>query len=682
MPAHWPADAGLPGRAARLAEKGRGMSAPAAMAFGGLDLDGRLPGVRPQDDLFRHVNGAWIDTATIPEDRPSTGTLRELRDVTEQHVREIVERAAGGDAPEGSELRKIGDLYASFMDEQAIERLGIEPLRAGLAAIAAIESPAGLARALGQFQRQGVSGAFKMYVSTDARRSDRYIMYLAQGGLGMPDESYYRSESLAGIRDGYRAHLEKLLRLAGIDDPAGAARRILALETRLAADHWDRAATRDAVRCYNLTSRAGLDELAPHFDWAAWQDGLGAPGIALAQVVVRQPGYLDALSQALAEVPLADWKLWLAAHLITATAPLLSSDFAVESFEFHQKALAGVPCQLERWKRGLDVVEGALGEALGKAYVAEHFRPEAKRSMLELVATLTEAHRQNLESLDWMGQATKERALEKLAAFTAKIGYPDRWRDYSAIAISRDDLVGNVQRAESAELDRSLAKLGQPVDKDEWLLTPQTVNAYHNPGMNQIVFPAAILQPPFYDPAADAAVNFGGIGAVIGHEIGHGYDDQGSKYDGTGTLNDWWTPGDRAAFEGRAAALIAQYDALEPQQAPGQHVNGALTVGENIGDLGGVALAYRAYLLSLDGAEPPVIAGLTGPQRFFMSWARVWRGKIRDAEISRRLVVDPHSPEEYRCNAVVRNLDAFHEAFAVQPGDGLWLAPASRVRIW
>lgn len=658
------------------------MTAPTAMSFGGLDLDGCLPAVRPQDDLFRHVNGTWLESAAIPEDRPSTGTLRELRDQAEQHVREIAEAAAAGDAAEGSELRKIGDLYASFMDEQAIERLGAGPLRAGLESVAAIGSAAGLARALGGLQRQGVSGAFRMYVNTDARRSDRYIMYLGQGGLGMPDESYYRSGSLAGIRDSYVAHLEKMLGLAGLADPAVATARIMALETRLSGAHWDRAATRDAVRCYNLTSREGLDELAPAFDWEAWREGLRAPGAALAEVVVRQPDYLRELSAALEQVPLADWKDWLAWRLLTEAAPLLSSDFADESFEFHQKALAGVPRQPERWKRGLRVVEEALGEALGRAYVAEHFRPEAKQSMLGLVGRLIEAHQQNITGLDWMGQATKERVLEKLAAFTAKIGYPDRWRDYTAITISRDDLVGNVQRAQSFELDRNLAKLGQPVDKDEWLLTPQTVNAYHNPGMNQIVFPAAILQPPFYDPSADAAVNFGAIGAVIGHEIGHGYDDQGSRYDGTGTLNDWWTPEDRAAFEERAAALIAQFDAMEPEQTPGQHVNGALTVGENIGDLGGVALAYRAYLLSLAGAPPPVIGGLTGPQRFFMSWARVWRGKTRDAELSRRLVVDPHSPDEYRCNAVVRNLDAFHEAFAVQPGDGLWLDPTSRVRIW
>lgn len=663
----------------------------ATEATSGLDLAWRRLDVRPQDDLFRYLNGRWLDAVPIPEDRASSGTLLDLQDAAERQLREIAERAAASGAAEGTDEQKIGDLYASFLDEELAERLGMTPVRAGLDQIAEIDSLSSLAYVLGRLQRQGVSGAFRIYVTTDARQSDRYVLYLTQSGLGLPDESYYREERFAAIRVSYRTHLETMLRLANLADAGGPegtaaasalAGRIIALETRIAAAHWDRVSVRDVVRSYTLVERPGLEGLAPRFDWDAWLDGLGAPASALSEVVVRQPDLLRALSPALDEVPLADWRAWLAWRLLRATAPLLSEAFAAEHFAFYGTTLTGVPRQRERWKRGLAVVEDALGEALGRLYVAEHFPARSKELVLNLVASLVEAHRHNVEALDWMSPQTKARALDKLAAFVSKIGYPDRWRDYSSLRIRRDDLAGNIRRAEEYEVDRQLAKLGGPVDRGEWLMTPQTVNAYYNPGMNEITFPAAILQPPMFSPDVDPAVNYGAIGAVIGHEIGHGFDDQGSKYDGAGNLVDWWTTTDRAAFDERAAALIAQFNALTVAEAPGHHVNGALTVGENIGDLGGLAMSYRAYLLSLGDAEPPVIDGLTGAQRFFMSWARVWRGKVREAEMIRRLATDPHSPRELRCNAIVRNLDEFAEAFGLRPDDGLWLDPVARVRIW
>ncbi|RZS89733.1 putative endopeptidase [Motilibacter rhizosphaerae] len=648
----------------------------------GIDLADGRPEVRPQDDLFRFVNGRWLDDVAIPDDRASAGTFYDLHDEAEAHLRRLVETLATSPAAEGTDERKVGDLYASFLDVETIERLGTTPLAGDLAAIEAVTSTSELARLLGALQRKGVTGAVAAYVNTDAKRSDRYVVHLSQAGLGLPDESYYRDESFEPVRTAYREHLVRMLALAGLDDPEGRAARTYALEERLAGVHWDRVSARDAVKSYTLVERAGLAELAPAYDWAAWLEGLEAPESALAEVVVRQPSFLAGLSAALVEVPLRDWQDWAAWRLLRASAPLLPEALAAESFAFYGTTLTGAPEQRERWKRGIDVVESALGEALGRRYVADHFPPRSKELMLELVGNLVEAYREDITALDWMSPETKARALEKLDAFTPKIGYPDEWRDYSALEVRRDDLVGNVQRADAFELDRDLAKLGGPVDRGEWFMTPQTINAYYNPGMNEIVFPAAILQPPFFDPDADAAVNYGGIGAVIGHEIGHGFDDQGSKYDGAGNLHDWWTDADRAAFDERAAALIAQFDALEPAQTPGQHVNGALTVGENIGDLGGLTVAYKAYELSLGGAEPPVIDGLTGWQRFFISWARIWRGKGRDADVARRLAVDPHSPTEFRCNAVVRNLDEFHAAFGTATSDGLWLEPADRVRIW
>ena len=648
----------------------------------GIDTAELSTDVRPQDDLFGFVNGDWLAGAQIPEDRAVYGSFHVLADAAEQNLRAIVEEAAASDAPGGGTLRKVGELYGSFMDEEAVDALGVTPIAGLLAEVEALTDRDDLVAALGRLHRRGIGGAFSLWVDTDARDSERYLPYLSQGGLSLPDESYYRDDSFAEIRVAHRTHVARMLALAGLDDPQGRAERVIALETRLAAGHWDRVTSRDAVKAYTLLDAAELAALVPGFDWGAWGGELGAGVDQLAQVVVRQPSYLEAFAAALTEVPVQQWREWLSWRLVHAAAPYLSAPFVAENFDFYGRTLTGAPQQRARWKRGVALVEGALGEAVGQLYVARHFPPEAKTRMSQLVDNLVEAYRRSIEALEWMGPQTIRRALDKLERFTPKIGYPDTWRDYAALEISRDDLLGNVYRANAFELDRDLNKLGGPVDRSEWFMTPQTVNAYYNPGMNEIVFPAAILQPPFFDAEADDAVNYGAIGAVIGHEIGHGFDDQGSRYDGDGNLTDWWTDADRAEFEKRTQALIAQYDALHPRQAPEHHVNGALTVGENIGDLGGLSIGYAAYRICLGDRPAPVIDGLSGDQRFFLAWARAWRTKIRDTELVRRLAIDPHSPDEFRCNAVVRNIDAFVDAFDVRAGDGLWLEPPERVRIW
>jgi putative endopeptidase len=636
--------------------------------------------VRPQDDLFGYVNGGWVARTQIPSDRALHGTFRILADDAEQHLRAIVQEAAASDAAAGTPARKVGDLYAAFMDVDRVRELGLAPVQGDLDAALAVPTTSDLMRQLGRLQRRGVQGAVELYVMTDKRNSTRYLPYLEQSGLGLPDESYYRDESFAAIRQEYVAHIGRMLSLAGIDVD-GAPERIMALETRLASAHWDRVRSRDAVATYTLLDRDGLQELAPGLDWAAWLEGVEAPASVLEEVVVRQPDFLAALAQALDAVPIGDWGLWLAWRVLSGSAPYLGDDVADESFAFYGRTLTGAPEQKERWKRGIDTVESALGEAVGQLYVERHFPPEAKERMTTLVANLVEAYRRNIDQLDWMSAETKVRAEEKLARFMPKIGYPDQWRDYSTLQVDRDDLLGSVRAGAAFETDRELGKLGGPVDRTEWHMTPQTVNAYYNPGMNEIVFPAGILRPPFFDLEAEDSVNYGAIGAVIGHEIGHGFDDQGSKYDGEGNLSDWWTEQDRERFDALTTALIAQYDSFEPRDLPGRHVNGALTVGENIGDLGGVTIAYQAWRIACAGEEPPVLDGLTGAQRLFAGWATCWRTKAREEEAVRRLSVDPHSPPEFRAN-VVRNLEEFYEAFDVKEGDELWLAPEARVRIW
>ncbi|MBA3369613.1 MAG: peptidase M13, partial [Geodermatophilaceae bacterium] len=556
---------------------------------------------RPQDDLFGYVNGCWVERTEIPDDRAAQGSMIQLRDDAERDVRVIVEQAAASDAPVGSAARKVGDLFASFMDHDRAAALGSTPIKEELTAVAAIADTSALLALAGRLHRCGVGNAIELCVDTDARDSSRYLVHLNQSGLGLPDESYYRADSFSETRAAYLAHLARALLLCGYAADAaaadGIADRVMALETRLAAGHWDVVRNRDAIATYTLVGRAELERLAPQVDWAAWLSGFGSDGEVLngllAEVVASQPSYLSSWSEALAHVPLADWKDWLAWQVVRSRSRFLTEAVAEAHFDFYGRRLSGIPQQRERWKRGISLVQASLGEVVGQLYVERHFPAEAKARMAQLVDNLVEAYRRNIESLDWMGGETKLKALDKLGMFTPKVGYPDTWRDYSALTIDRDDLVGNVRAAAAFEFDRELGKIGAPVDRGEWFMTPQTVNAYYNPGMNEIVFPAAILQPPFFDLEADDAVSYGAIGSVIGHEIGHGFDDQGSKYDGFGNLVDWWTDADRENFDARAQALIAQYASFSPRDLSDQHlVNGAFTVGENIGDLGGLTIAY------------------------------------------------------------------------------------------
>jgi len=639
--------------------------------------------VRAQDDLFRYVNGDWLDSVDIPADQSMTGAFIVLRDEAELACRGLVEEAAADEAAEpGTPTRLIGDLYRSFIDTERVEERGLAPFSDQLAAVDGIESVEDFFRVLGSLERQGVGGLFGLYVDTDPARPDRYVVNLLQGGLGLPDESYYREEQYAPLVDAYRGHLSTLLDLGGRD--ADSALTVFAVDRELAAQHWDRVRSRDRDQTNNPRTRAELDALLPAAWWSAWLDGTQAPAGVLDEVIVRQPSFFAALPDLLTDDRLADWKAWLTWRVLHSAAPIGPSALVEENFAFYGRTLSGTPELRERWKRGVAFVEGAAGEALGRLYVERYFPPAAKHRMDELVGYLIAAYRQEISKLPWMSDITKSRALDKLAAFNPKIGYPPKWRDYSSLVADPTDLAGNVRRSSAFEVDREFGKVGSPVDRDEWFMTPQTVNAYYNPGMNEIVFPAAILQPPFFDKDADDAVNFGGIGAVIGHEIGHGFDDQGSKVDGTGTQVDWWTADDKAAFEALTARLIAQYDALEPEQLPaGSTVNGALTVGENIGDLGGLGIAYQAWQLASEGRpERPDVDGIPAAQQLFLSWALIWRAKGRDEEVKRRLAIDPHSPPEFRCNQVVRNLTEFYTAFDVQPSDALWLEPEDRVRIW
>ncbi|MCL2583465.1 MAG: M13 family peptidase [Streptosporangiales bacterium] len=649
------------------------MTLPSGIAVDDLDFS-----VRPQDDLFRHVNGRWLARTEIPDDQARYHSFRMLADEAENAVHAICEEAVS--APRGSEERKLGDLYASFMDAGRAERLGAEPIRETLEEARAIASVPELLAALGRLERLGIGGLYQLAVGTDPGNPERYVISFGQGALSLPDESYYREERFAGVRDAFAAHVQRMFELAGLPDAGPAAARVLALETEVAAHHWDRVANRDREKTYNLFTWA--DALSKGPDLRGWLEALDPPAGSFDEVVLRQPSFSTGLASLLTDERLPAWRDWLCWQVIHGAAGYLSEAFCDEDFDFYGRVLTGARQPRERWKRGVSLAERAMGEAVGRAYVARHFPPGAAERMDALVANLTEAYRQSISALGWMGTGTRQRALDKLGKFTPKIGHPVRWRDYSGLTIVPDDLMANVRAASAFESQRQLDKIGAPVDRDEWLMTPQTVNAYYSPGMNEIVFPAALLQAPFFDPGRDDAANYGAIGAVIGHEIGHGFDDQGSKYDGDGRLTDWWTAADREAFDERTAALIGQYDGLEPPQAPGQRVNGALTIGENIGDLGGLGIAWQAYQVSLGGKEAPVIDGLTGAQRFFLSWARIWRYKARDAEVVRLLAVDPHSPCEFRCNQIVRNLDEFYDAFGVTEADDSWLDPSARVRIW
>ena len=625
--------------------------------------------VRPQDDLYRHVNGAWLNNFELPADKAVHGVFHELRDLSEKQVREIIEGDNG----------KIGALYKSFMAADAIEALGISPIAGYLAEVDGITNLAEFIEVMAKLEAAGLGGIFGSGVVPDAKDSETNIMHLVQGAISLPDEEYYREAEHAEIRSAFAEHVTAMFKLIGIEADG---QRILDLETKVASHHWDAVKDRDATLTYNKFSRAELETLMPGFDWALYLRAGEVSEIAFENVIVMEPSFFTGLAGLLQSEPLEDWKLWLKWEVIGGAAPYLTEAIVNQNFKFYGTTLSGTPQLRERWKRGVAVTERALGEEIGKEYVARHFPPAAKAAMDELINYLVEAYRISITNLDWMSPATKAKALEKLGKFTPKVGYPDKWRDYSALEITSDDLMGNMLRVAKFDRDFELAKIGVPVDRTEWHMTPQTVNAYYSPRGNEVVFPAGILQSPYFDLAADAAINYAGIGATIGHELGHGFDDQGSKYDGDGNLNDWWLDSDRAEFEKRTKVLIGQFDALHPIDAPEMTVNGALTVGENIGDLGGLAIAYQAYKLSLKGQEAPIIDGLTGDQRFFIAHAMGWREKMRPETRRVRITVDPHSPDEFRCNQIISNLDTFYEAFDVKKGDAMWLDRESRVSIW
>jgi putative endopeptidase len=633
--------------------------------------------VRPQDDLYRHFNGGWLKTAVIPADRATDGAFMALRVQSEARVREIIESATGSD-----EATKIANIYKSFMDAAAVNSKGSSPIASELAQVDSISSLTDFVSTFSKLEARGTSGIFGTFIYADMKDASTNILYLVQGGISLPDEAYYREEKYADIRTAYLAHITAMFTLAKISNPAENAAKVMALETSIASHHWDQVKNRDATLTYNKMDRAQVKALMPAFDWDLYLADGEIPGIVLDSVIVQQPSFFEGLGTILADFDVDAWKAWLKWHIISGAAPYLSDDFTNENFAFFGKTLSGTPELRERWKRAVSMIEGSLGEAVGKVYVQKYFPPEAKARMENLVANLIEAYRISINELAWMSPETKVKALEKLGKFRPKIGYPDKWRDYSALQTTPADLYGNVGRVVKFQRDHELSKIGKPVDRDEWFMAPQTVNAYYNPVMNEIVFPAAILQPPFFGLDHDDAVNYGGIGAVIGHEIGHGFDDQGSKYDGDGALNNWWTDADRAAFEERTKALIAQYDALVPEEAPDVNVNGALTIGENIGDLGGLAIAFKAYQISLAGKPSPVIEGMSGEKRLMLSWAQIWRAKVRPEEMRRRIATDPHSPAEFRCNQILKNFTPFYQEFGVTDKDALWLEEKARVQIW
>jgi putative endopeptidase len=642
------------------------------------------PAVRPQDDLFRHINGLWLATSEIPADRAADGTFQWLRDQSEKQVREIIENAAASNGAPGSVAQKIGDLYRSFMDDSRAEELGISPIYSELKRIAAVHSKPEFLTLLGELEEEGLGGLFYGFITTDHKQSNENIIYLGQSGLSLPDEAYYRDDEYAPIRDAFVKHVISMFDLAGMTDGPAHADRILDLETELATHHWDQVRDRDATLTYNKFSFAEIEKLSTGFDWSAWNAGAKVPHKVLALAVLRQPTFFAGLGRMLQnfDTDTDKWRSWLTWQVLSDAAPYLNSALVNENFAFYGTTLSGVPELKERWKRGVALVEGSLGEVVGQLYVEKYFPPAAKSRMEKLVSNLIRAYQMDITALDWMSEETKVKALEKLNKFTSKIGYPDQWRDYTDVSITPNDLVANLTAISRFVRAFEFNKIGQPVDRSEWYLTPQTVNAYYNPGMNEIVFPAAILQPPFFDLESDDAANYGGIGAVIGHEIGHGFDDQGAKYDGDGNLNDWWNDADRDEFQRRSKKLIDQYEALIPAETPDSNVNGALTIGENIGDLGGLTIAYKAYEISLGNQPAPQIDGQSGHQRLFLGWGQVWRAKVRPEETRRRLATDPHSPAEFRVNQVVRNLTEFYDAFGVTEKDALWLDPQHRVRIW
>jgi putative endopeptidase len=655
---------------------------PQAELISGIRHENFDPEVSPVQDFFRYVNGGWLKNFEIPVDRASYGSFALLRERSEAQVREIIEDLSKIEAEPGSNAQKIGDLFRSFMNEERIESLGISPIQKDIERTLSVQSAAEMLEVMGALEARGLGGLFYIGVEVDAHDSNRYVMYMSQGGLSLPDEAYYREEQYAPIREAFLKHATKMFELAGIPDGAAHAARTLELETKIAANHFDQVKDRDMSLVLNPFKFVELEQLTPAFRWDLWMEAAKVPSHVMEDLIVQQPSHFEGISNLLNIFEVDAWRSWLTWHLISGSAAYLSSEFVAENFDFYGRTLSGTPQLRERWKRGVSLVEGALGEAIGQEYVKRHFPPEAKARMVQLVENLIEAYRVDIAKLSWMSEPTRKMALEKLNKFTPKIGYPDKWRDYSKLAITPDDLISNLEAVTIFAQEFNFSKIGTPIDRTEWGMTPQTVNAYYHPLYNEIVFPAAILQAPFFNLEADDAVNYGGIGAVIGHEIGHGFDDQGSKFDGDGNLNNWWSEEDRERFEVLTKKLIDQYEALHPTDAPDVHVNGALTIGENIGDLGGACIAYEAYQISLGGAPAPVIDGLSGEQRFFIGYAQIWNSKMRVEEIKRLISTDPHSPAEFRANQILKNLPEFYAAFGVKEGDALWLPESERVRIW
>ena len=645
----------------------------------GFDLAGRDTTVNPGDDFMEHANGEALKRLTIPSDRTSYGSFALLRELSDNRMKELVTGlAARTDLAPGSDEAKVADAYRSYSDEARIEQLDAAPLQPYLAAIRAADSHEKLAAYMGQTQGRLGASFFGTGITIDQKQPTRYVVSTGQAGIGLPNRDYYLSPLYADKKDKYQAYVARMLGLIGWDDPVGNAAAIVALETKIAEAHWSPIENRNRDRTYNEYSIARLTADAPGFDWQAYFDAGALGGVN--RLIVRQNTALPKIAAIYAETPVALLQAWEAFHSADEAAPLLSKRFADAQWEFRSRDLSGQPEQRSREKRAISFAEGSLGEATGRLYVAQYFPAESREKMEQLVANLRTALSHRIDGLSWMGADTKAAAQEKLRKFTVKIGYPDKWRDYSGLEIRPDDLFGNSQRQGWFEWQYDLDRLDGPVDKDEWGMTPQTVNAYYNSANNEIVFPAAILQPPFFDPDADPAVNYGGIGGVIGHEIGHGFDDQGSKSDGDGVLRNWWTAEDKANFEALTARLGAQYDAYEP--LPGYPVQGGLTMGENIGDASGVAVGLEAYHLSLNGQPAPVLDGVTGDQRFFYGWAQVWQSKMREEAQKQQVATDPHAPAAFRVIGPVRNADAWYEAFDVQPGTKYYLAPADRVRIW
>ena len=649
----------------------------------GVDLSAQDKSVKPGDDFNRYVSGHWLDSYQLKDYETSYGSFNMLRDQSEEQVHAIIEELRQRkDLAAGSDAQKLRDYYASYMDRAARDAAGIAPLRPVLDRIAAIDSKDALIQAFGQTDLDGTATPLRFSVDLDRKDPDKYLVGLRVGGLGLPDRDYYLNPDarFVGIRTAYLAHIERMLGFAGVKDAKARAQAVLALETELAKPQWERAKLRDRDKTYNVSSFVELGQQYPGYDWAAQAKAQGLP--ALDRVNVNTPSAVAPVIAVINATPLPVWRDYLTLHAVRNNAPLLSREIDDAAFAFNGTVLSGQKAQRDDWKRAVALVTGGdgLGDAMGKLYVERHFSPQAKAAMQALVENLRKALRSNIEKIEWMGDATKAEAYKKLSTFRPKVGYPDKWRDYGSVSIVPGDLMANVMQLRRYDRNDEVRRVGTRPDRDEWFMTPQTVNAYYNSTFNEIVFPAGILQAPFFDLNADPAVNYGGIGAVIGHEMGHGFDDQGSKSDSAGIQRNWWTDADRAGFEQRTKALGAQYDAFCP--LPGQCVNGSLTMGENIGDLGGISMAYTAYQLSLGGKPAPVIDGLTGDQRFFLSWGQIWKGKYRDEALLNLIKTNPHSPGQYRANGPLRNFDPWYRAFDVKPGDKMYIAPEQRVRIW